>query len=199
MGGAGEPTRIALLRAVNVGGRTPVAMADLRALLAALGFEDVRTVLQSGNLVFGAAGADPGALEARLERELAARLGVTTDVLVRTAAQWRALVAANPFAAEARRDPGRLVAVVLKAAPRAKAAAALRAAIVGRERVEVRGREAYVVYPDGQGRSKLTLPLIEKHVGCRATARNWNTVLKLAALAGAETTAPPARGTGGAA
>jgi uncharacterized protein (DUF1697 family) len=184
-GGAGEGTRIALLRAVNVGGRTPVAMADLRALLTGLGFADVRTVLQSGNLVFGAAGTDAGALEARLERELAARLGVATDVLVRTAGEWRALVAANPFPAEAQRDPARLVAVVLKAKPPAGAAAALRAAIVGRERVEVRGREAYAVYPDGQGRSKLTLPLIEKHLACRATARNWNTVLKLAALAGA--------------
>jgi uncharacterized protein (DUF1697 family) len=176
-------TCLALLRAVNVGGTKPVPMADLRALLADLGVIDVRTLLQSGNAVFRASGA-AGALEARLERELAARLGVSTDVFVRTAAEWERIVEANPFRAEAKADPARFVLVTLKAKAAPKGLAALRAAIVGRERVEVRGREAYAVYPDGQGRSKLTLPLIEKHLGSRATARNWNTVLKLAALAG---------------
>jgi uncharacterized protein (DUF1697 family) len=178
-------TCVALLRAVNVGGRKPIAMAELRELAAGLGLRDARTLLQSGNLVFGAGRRGTGPLEGLLERELAARLGLASDVFVRTAGEWHALVAANPFPAEAARDPARLVVVVLREPPAANAVAALRAAIVGRERVEVRGREAHVVYPDGQGRSKLTLPLIEKHLRSRGTARNWNTVLKLAALTGA--------------
>lgn len=104
---------------------------------------------------------------------------------MRTAAEWRELVAANPFPAEARDDPGHLLAMVLKDAPPVAALAALRGAIVGRERVELAGRTAYLVYPDGVGRSRLTAALVEKKLGTRGTARNWNTVLKLqAALQG---------------
>ncbi len=173
---------VALLRAVNVGGRGTVAMADLRALLADLGLAQPRSLLNSGNLVFEAPGRAPAALERLLEREAAARLGLETHFLVRTAAEWRELVAANPFTAEARDDPGHLLAMVLKDAPSAAALAALRGAIVGRE---LAGRTAYLVYPDGVGRSRLTAALVEKRLGTRGTARNWNTVLKLqAALQG---------------
>jgi len=87
----------------------------------------------------------------------------------------------NPFRDEALRDPGHLLAVLMRQAAKPGAALALRAAIVGKERVELRGREAYFVYPDGVGRSKLTPNLIEKHLGGAGTARNWNTVLKLLA------------------
>ena len=81
--------------------------------------------------------------------------------------------------AEAKREPARLLMVVLKSAPTAGAAAALRAAIPGRERIELVGRHLYAFYPDGMGVSKLALPLIEKRIGARGTGRNWNTVLKL--------------------
>lgn len=172
---------VALLRAVNVGGRGAVAMADLRALFAALGLEDPRSLLNSGNLVFGAAGQPPARLEQRLEKEAAARLGVATDFFVRTAAEWDELVAANPFTAEARSDPGHLLVMALKDAPSAAALAALRDASVGRERVQLAGRTAYLVYPDGVGRSRLTAALVERKLGTRGTARNWNTVLKLQA------------------
>ena len=101
---------------------------------------------------------------------------------VRTADEWASLVKKNPFPDEAEGDPGHLVAVLMRQAPRPGAVLALRAAIVGRERVELRGREAYLVYPDGMGRSKLTPNLIEKHLGGAGTTRNWNTVLKLLAL-----------------
>lgn len=178
-------TFVALVRAINVGGHKQVAMADLRALLARLGFADGQSLLQSGNLVFRSEGKTGGQLERLLEAETAKRLGLETTFFVRSAAEWNAIVAHNPFPREAARDPARLVAMALKDAPDAKAVKALQAAIVGREVARARGREAYIVYPDGQGRSKLTIALIEKTLGTRATARNWNTVLKLDALVNA--------------
>jgi uncharacterized protein (DUF1697 family) len=169
---------------VNVGGRNQVAMSDLRALCESLGLRDARTLLQSGNCVFDAARAAPAELERRLGRAARDSLGLETEFFVRTAAEWRDLVAANPFPAEAKSDPSRLHAYCLRDAPSGEAAAALAAAIVGRERVHVAGRHAWVVYPDGSGRSKLTGTVVERKLATRGTARNWNTVLKLAALAG---------------
>ena len=178
-------TYIALLRGINVGGNKLVAMADLRALVARLGFADVRTLLQSGNLVFRSDRRSPAQLERVLEAETTQRLGLEAAYFVRTAGEWHAVVARNPFRAEAARDPARLAVMVLKDAPAARAVAALRAAITGREAVRAAGRHLYAVYPDGMGRSRLTHTLIEKLLGTRATGRNWNTVRKLAELAAA--------------
>ena len=107
------PAFVALLRAVNVGGRGTVTMADLREVAAGLGLGEVRTLLKSGNLVFAA--PDAPNLEAKLEAAFADRLGLKTDVLVRTAEAWSALIAANPFTEAAADDPGHLVAMPLKA------------------------------------------------------------------------------------
>jgi uncharacterized protein (DUF1697 family) len=177
--------QIALLRAVNVAGHAAVAMSDLRDLLAALGFKDARSLLQSGNLVFRSGKQSGAGLERLLETEVAKRLDLDTDCFVRTAKEWETIVAKNPFRDEARRDPGHLVVMALKAAPAAEAVEALRAAIKGRETVHAEGRQAYIVYPDGIGRSRLTNRVIEAKLGTRATGRNWNTVVKLAALANA--------------
>jgi uncharacterized protein (DUF1697 family) len=174
-------TFVALLRGVNVGGHKAVAMADLRAFLAELGYASPRSLLQSGNLVFEGEGAGP-VVEARLEGEAEARLGLKTDFMVRTAAEWAGIIAANPLAAEAERDPSHLLVMVFKGAPEPSALSALEAAVPGRERVHGHGRELYIVYPDGIGTSKLTGQLIERRLGLRGTGRNWNTVLKLAAL-----------------
>jgi len=176
-------THLAFLRAVNVGGTGKIAMAELRTWLAALGFAEVQTLLQSGNLVFrgGArAGAD---LERFLEEKARANLGLDTEFFVRNPAEWADVIARNPFPEAAHDDPSHLLVVVLKAAPMPPQVRALQAAIRGREVVGARGRELYAVYPDGIGTSKLTLPLIEKHLATRGTGRNWNTVLKMAALA----------------
>jgi len=177
-------THIALLRAVNVGGRGKVAMADLRALVADLRFEAPRSMLQSGNLVFR---SEPtgATLEALLERETKARLGLATDYIVRTGAEWERIVAANPFAPMARDDPSHLLVMSLKSPPDAVSLEGLRAWIPGRETIEAAGRELYIAYPDGIGASKLTGAVIERRLGTRGAARNWNTVTKLAALAGA--------------
>lgn len=178
-------TFVALLRAVNLAGLNKVAMADVRSLIEDLGFDDPKTLLQSGNVVFSGTARSSAALEASLETAAASRLSVSTDWFVRTAAEWKQIVAGNPFPREANSDPSHLLVMLLKDAPDRKAVAALAEAIRGRETLLVKGRHAYIVYPDGVGRSKLTVARIEKKLGTRGTARNWNTVLKLAALAGA--------------
>ena len=177
------PTFIALLRAVNLGAHNKVGMRALCALVGELGFSEPRSLLQSGNLVFGGSGT-AAAIEAKLAAAAKRKLGLDTDFFVRPAKHWQAAIAANPFPAAAADDPGHLVLLACKAAPGAKADAALRAAIKGRETFAVRGREVYMVYPDGIGLSKVTATLIERHLGTRVTGRNWNTVLKLGALAG---------------
>jgi uncharacterized protein (DUF1697 family) len=173
---------IALLRAVNLGAHNKVGKADLVSLMTALGLQDGKTLLQSGNMVFRSSAVSTGQLEQQLESAAAARLGLATDVFVRTAREWQAIVEANPFPKEAKADPSHLVAVLLKSAPAAQTVDALQQAIKGREVVRAKGRCAYIVYPDGIGRSKLTSAMIEKMLTTRGTARNWNTVLRLAQM-----------------
>ncbi|HEV2678213.1 MAG TPA: DUF1697 domain-containing protein [Aliidongia sp.] len=174
---------VALLGSVNVGGNSRVAMADLRDLARDLGLNEPQTLLQSGNLVFQTKEPAGAALEKRLEAAAAQRLGLTIGFFVRSAEEWAEIIARNPFAQEAADDPSHLLVQFLKTAPAASAVTALQAAITGPERVRASGAEAYVVYPDGIGRSKLTGPKIEAKLG-PATGRNWNTILKLGALAG---------------
>jgi uncharacterized protein (DUF1697 family) len=174
---------VALLRAVNVAGRSQVAMSDLRQLLTDLGFEDVISLLQSGNLVFKTDGGTGARLETTLEAETQNHLGLKTAVFVRSAREMDAVIAGNPFAAEAKRDPSHLLVLFLKDAPRAGAVEALRAAIKGPELVAAKGKQVYAVYPAGIGRSRLTNTVIEAKLGTQGTGRNWNTVRKLAALA----------------
>jgi len=174
---------IALLRAVNLPGHNKVAMRDLLGLLADLGMRDAQSLLQSGNLVFRAEKHTSLQLEQLLEHAARKRLGLDTHILVRTAKEWHAVIEQNPFPAEARSDPSHLLVVALKQAPARAGESGLQQAISGREIVRVKGKHAYIVYPDGIGRSRLTSALIEKHLGTRGTGRNWSTVLKLGTLA----------------
>lgn len=176
-------TYIGLLRAINLAGRNMVSMAALRDMLAQMGFAECQTLLQSGNIVFKSRARTAAQIERSLEAELHKCLAVETDFMLRTSDEWAEVVARNPFPKEAASDPGHLIAMILKNAPTPASVKALQAAIKGREVVRAVGRQAYIVYPDGVGRSKLTVALIEKHLGTRGTGRNWNTVLKLQALA----------------
>ena len=160
-----------------------VSMSDLRDLMSKLGMEDVRTLLQSGNVIFRSDIRSPAKVEKVLEDGVEKRFGLKTEFFVRTVEEMNEVVAANPFPREAKQDPGHLVVGFLKAAPDSAAVTALQKAIVGREVVRAVGRHSYVVFPDGIGRSKLTSALTEKKLGTRGTGRNWNTVLKLQALA----------------
>jgi uncharacterized protein (DUF1697 family) len=139
-------------------------------------------LLQTGNIIFEGQGRAAD-IERSLEVEAERRLGLATTFMVRTAAEMAAIIAANPFPDEAKRDPGHLVVQFAKDLPAANAVDALQAAIKGREVVRAEGKQLYVVYPDGIGRSKLTAKLIEDKLGTRITGRNWNTVLKIGELA----------------
>jgi uncharacterized protein (DUF1697 family) len=174
---------IALLRGINVGGRNQIAMSDLRDLLETLGFAGVKSLLQSGNFVFPSDRTTGATLERFLEAETVRRMKLTIDYFVRTAEEWQTIIARNPFPIEAKSDPSHLVVMFMKVEPSAKGVEALRAAIKGPEVVRPEGKHLYVVYPAGIGRSKLTGALIEQKLGSRGTGRNWNTILKLAAIA----------------
>ena len=163
------PAYVALLRAVNVGGTGKLPMAELKAMADALGYAHARTYIASGNLLF-AAEASEGAVKAALEAKLAAYAGRPVGVLVRTAAEMAQVLAANPFADRA---PNRTVAIFLDAA-------ATLDGVAGRagEELQLGGREIYVHYGDGMTDSKLRIPAAKD-----GTARNMNTVARLAELA----------------
>jgi uncharacterized protein (DUF1697 family) len=177
-------TYIALLRGINVGGRV-IAMSVLREFLEAAGCDEPKSLLQSGNLVFGSRKRTGDDVERWLEAEAAKRLQFKAEFFVRTPTEWRDVIACNPFRDEAKRDPAHLLVIALKNPPTKTAVAALRAVIAGREVVEAGSRHLYALYPDGVGTSRLTAAVIDSKLGTRCTARNWNTVLKLGAMAGA--------------
>ena len=164
--------RVAFLRAVNVGSRQ-VSMASLKAMFEAIGLENVKTVLQSGNVLFKARHG-PASLERTLEAETEKRFKMPTPYCVRTTAEMIGVLADNPFPKQAAEDPGRLVVIFLKEAPSRPQVAQATADYRGPETTIVLGRHAYVYYPLGQGQSKLRLPWL-------GTARNWNTVSRIAA------------------
>lgn len=175
-------TYVALLRGINVGGNKMIAMADLRAALTKAGFSNVRTLLQSGNVVLDAATSSSSKLEAQLEAEVKKRFSLEVEHHVRTPAEWAAVIKANPFAAEASRDPSHLLVTFFKTPLDNAKVKAAQAAIVGPERLHADGRHLYMVFPEGMGRSKAAV-VVGKVLGPVGTARNWNTVQKLAALA----------------
>jgi uncharacterized protein (DUF1697 family) len=172
---------VALLRGVNLGGNKMVAMAELRAMLIALGFEEAKTLLQSGNAVFRARSQAPAKLEALLEAETVKRLKLTCDYHVRTAAELGEAIAANPLTAQANKDPSRFTVSFYKQPLNPALVKAAQAAIDGPEIVRADGRHLYMYWPDGQGRSKAGA-VVGRLLKVQGTARNWNTVLKLAAL-----------------
>ena len=176
-------THIALLRGINVGGRTLVSMAELRNFLSSLGLKEVRTLLQSGNVIFRSNSAG-SSLEKLLEKEIEKRFHHQVDFFIRSPAEWSEMIERNPFPGEAVTQPGYLVCMLFKKpVGTAEVVAAVKSAIRGGERFQANGREAFIYYPVGQGQSKFTNAVIERKLGLRGTIRNWNTVRKLAALA----------------
>lgn len=172
---------IALLRAVNVGGRK-LPMEALRALCAELGWRDVETYIQSGNLVFTAPGK-PDLLESELERAIQARFGFHSDSMVRSAARWSRLIEANPFPKESGAEPSRVLVGIAKREIEAGAAEAIAARAEAGERVVEAGGGLWFHYPAGVGTSRITPSLIDRAAGSPVTARNWRTMLKLQEMA----------------
>ncbi|GIG89143.1 DUF1697 domain-containing protein [Plantactinospora endophytica] len=174
----------ALLRGVNVGPGNRIGMADLRRIVTALGHDDVRTYLQSGNVVFGAAdGADPERLGGDVRAAIADELGLDVPVLVRSGAELTALAGANPYA-KAQPDEVKLLVAFLAELPDPDRAAEL--TVPGTDTAEFTfagtGRDIYLHYPDGYGRTKFSNAYLEKRLAVASTTRNWRTVQALADL-----------------
>lgn len=172
---------VALLRGVNVGGHRTVPMARLRAVAEGLGHEQVKTHLNSGNVVLVTRDdADPERVAAGIAAALRDDLGFDVDVVARSRAELDAVVAANPFPDAAAEDPGRVLVTFFAAD--LDPDPAFDASAYGKEQVVWAGREAYVHYPDGVGRSRLAPDALTKAARQAGTGRNWRTVLALREL-----------------
>jgi uncharacterized protein (DUF1697 family) len=167
-----------MLRAVNVGGNGQLRMEALKALYESLGLRDVRTLLNSGNVLFRSSVTDRARLAKRIVQEIERRFDLRVEVLLRTLEELKMLVERGPALSD-RQDPGKLLVMFLDGVPDKKAQASLLKAHKGPELVEIRGPEIYLYYPNGVGRSKLTNAFIEAELGRAGTARNWNTLRKL--------------------
>ncbi len=174
-------TCIVLLRGVNVGGNNLIKMSELREIASDLGFENPRTLLQSGNLVVEADPArDVGAdLSAALLEQRQMKIGV----LVRSKSELENIISCNPFPEAAKSDPSHLVVTFLTAEPPKELVEKVKAAIVGPEKLLGLGNHVFVVYPDGIGDSKVAKTPGWNDLMKSGSARNWNTILKLGALA----------------
>lgn len=170
------PTYVALLRGINVGGKNKVPMAELRALVESLGHIHVRTFIQSGNIIFGSdASLTPRSLEVAIEDTFASHI----TVVLRTPAELKRVVEANPFT---RADPSKLHVGFMAKRPPAAAVAALDAEGFRPEEFAVIGAEIYLHLPNGMGRANLP-GYLDRQLKIPTTVRNWNTVTKLVELA----------------
>jgi uncharacterized protein (DUF1697 family) len=171
---------ILLLRGINLGSTNRISMPDLRALLEDSGFKDVRTYVQSGNVVL----SGTGDVAKKVERLVAKEFGLQIPVVVRTRAQLAKVVELNPLAKVAK-NPKRYQVSFLDAKPAREIVRRVEEAAAPGERVVVHGREIYAWHPDTIARSKLWALLAGQNLGVTATARNWATVQKLLELADA--------------
>lgn len=176
-------TFVALLRGINVGGAGKIRIDELKKLFESLGLEDVRTYIQSGNLVFrSSAGSEP-ALRKRLERGIAGRFGAEITVVLRTADEMERILGANPFLGTDAREKDSLHVTMLADLPGENALAALEMPPGGRDEFKIVGREIFLYCPDGYGRTRLNNNAFERKLGVRATTRNWATVSRLLEMA----------------
>jgi len=173
--------QIVLLRGINLGPRNRIAMPRLRELLESAGFDDVRTYVQSGNIVLSTR-RQPASTAAACEKLIEAELGLDIPVVVRTRDELAEIVRRNPLG-DVADNPKRYQVSFLDGEPDPKAIEKLAAAAAGGERVEAIGREIYAWHPDGIARSKMWAALAGKGLGVKATARNWTTVTTLLEMA----------------
>jgi uncharacterized protein (DUF1697 family) len=173
---------IALIRGVNVGGKM-LSMERLREALARLGFDNVRTYIQSGNVVFQAGRGTPDGVAKKMEELILEEFDLPVAVLVRTSAEMQRVVRRNPFLAEQGIDETRLHVTFLASVPSRAAITSLAAIPAGADRLRHAGKEIYLYCPNGYGKTKLSNNVIEKVLATRATTRNWNSVRKLHEMA----------------
>jgi uncharacterized protein (DUF1697 family) len=177
------PTYIALLRGINVSGQRLVKMADLQAHFVSAGAGNVRTYIQSGNVVFEHRLAAPAAVKKSLENHLAGKLGFAVNTVVKSAKEFAAIAKANPFDTGLPEFGRRMYVCFFEKAPAVADVQGIQPLISDDERLIVTGDAGYVYYAAGLGRAKLNSTVIERNLGL-ATLRNWNTVTALVELAG---------------
>lgn len=180
--GDGVATWIVLLRGINVGGANRLAMADLRELMTRLGHSGVATYIQSGNVVVTSSRSDRATLAAEIRDGIHASFEMAVTAVLRTPDELRAALAANPFTTEP--DGTKVLITFLSDVPSPDDVARLEAERFVPDRFELLGSELFGHYPNGAGRSKMTLDYFEKRLKVRGTARNLNTVGKLIELSG---------------
>jgi uncharacterized protein (DUF1697 family) len=180
-GAAGAGRMVALLRGINVGGNKQVPMAELCKLASGLGWRDVTSYIQSGNLVFSC-DVPAAAAEAALEKVISRRFGFSVEVVVRSGAAWRRYAAGSPFTDAEAAHPQWLLLGLSKQRPRPDAAEKLRPYATAGERVAVIADGLWIDFTAGVGKSKLTPAVLDRAIGSTVTARNWRTVQKLAEM-----------------
>src|SRR6266550_2909006 len=173
---------ICLLRGVNLAGHKKVPMEVLRNLCTGLKHCDVQTYVQSGNVVFRTRERDPLVVAKKLEKAIEKQFGFRSDVFVRTPSELKDVIARNPFAKRSGIEPGKLLVTFLAAAPAPEIRDAILRIKTSPEEVHLSGRELYVYYSDGMGRSKLPA-VLDRSLRKAGTGRNWNTVTKLLEMA----------------
>ncbi|MFV3076272.1 DUF1697 domain-containing protein [Niveispirillum fermenti] len=180
-------TLACLLRGINVGGNKIVKMALWKQLYEEMGFTRVRTLLQSGNLLFDGADVaeDRGDLARRLEGAFKDRFGFHADHVLRDGGQLAAAIRDNPFPDAAAGSPSHLLVFFLAAAPTAEGAARLAALETGPDRLHLSGDRLYVHFLNGAGRAALDPVKVLRAMGVSGTSRNWTTLGRLAGLAAA--------------
>jgi uncharacterized protein (DUF1697 family) len=179
----GVPRYVALLRSVNVAGHGRIAMGELRASFEALGYTDVTTYIQTGNVLFSTGARSEAGVAAAIEQRLDEDFGDSPAVLVRSIPDLLRIGSASPYA-KTGADPARHHVTFLATRPSKAALDGLVLPPSGRDELVVDGKEVYVHTPDGYAQTKYTGTFLERRLGVVSTTRNWNTVTKLCALAG---------------
>ena len=176
------PRYVALLRSVNVAGHGRIAMDQLRASFDALGYTDVTTYIQTGNVLFTTGSKSQTGISSAIEERLDEDFGGSPAVLLRSVADFGRVASSSPYA-KAGADTGRHHVTFLATSPSRAALDGLRLPPSGRDELGVDGKEVYVHTPDGYANTKYTGTFLERRLGVVSTTRNWNTVTKLGALA----------------
>ncbi len=174
---------VSMLRAVNVGGHNKIKMDALRALYESLKLRDAQTYVQSGNVVFKSDERDLPRLTKKIENAIEQSFGFRPDVVLRTSSELREVMAKNPFAKRRDIEPGKLQVHFLAGDPGAEARANVLKIKADPEELHIYGRELYIYFLNGMGKSKLSWAAVNKALKTPGTARNWNTVTKLLEMA----------------
>ena len=177
------PVLISMLRAVNVGGHSQIKMEALRALYSSLKFENPQTYVQSGNVIFKTNERDLALIAKHIQQSIEKKFDCRPEVILRTAAELRSVIAKNPFAKRTNIEPNKLLVTFLASDPGNEARENLRKQKFAPEELHVADRELYIYFPNGIGKSRLPWPRLDKILQTPGTGRNWNSVTKMLEIA----------------